>query len=90
MPRYVFLIGFPITINKPEILNCILVERLEKINKTVSFVFPCPLTIVKSYENKYQNYFLKVITDVAEKWTEYSTGKMIHFQYCEEYTVNIL
>ena len=85
-----FLIGFPITINKPEILNCILVERLEKINKTVSFLFLCPVTIVKSYENKCQNYFLKVITDVAEKWTEYSTGKMIHFQYCEEYTVNIL
>ena len=49
MPRYAFLIGFPITINKPEILVESL-ESLETINKTMWFVFPSPVTMVRSHE----------------------------------------
>ena len=32
------------------------------INKTMSFVLPSPVTVVKSYEKKCRNYFFKIIT----------------------------
>ena len=50
MPRYAFPIGFPITINRPEIPNSVLVESLETINKTMQFLFPSPVKMVKSDE----------------------------------------
>ena len=68
MPRYAFLIGFPITINKPEILNWIWVESLETISKTMSFVFPSPVTMGESYEKKYRNYFFKIINTTTLRW----------------------
>ena len=64
--RYVFLIGFPTTINKPEIVNWIWVEGLETIKK---------LCISDSHDNggkinekKYWNYFFKIITTTTIWW----------------------
>ena len=72
MSRYAFLIGFPITINKPEILrlimNWIWVESLETINKTMSSVFPSPMTMVKSHEKKCWNYFFEITTTTKVWW----------------------
>ena len=55
MPGYAILTGCPITIDKPEILNRIWVESLETINKAMQFVFPSPMTMVKS-----RSYFFKI------------------------------
>ena len=54
VPKYAFLIGFPTRISKPETLYLIQNESLETINKTMQFVFPSPVTIVKSHEKKCQ------------------------------------
>ena len=62
-----FSIGFPITINKLQILNWVQLESLETINKLLNFctlylssnsnIIPSPVAIVKSHGKKCQNYF---------------------------------
>ena len=60
-----FLIGFLITIGKPEILSCIYVEGLEMISK-LKFVFPSPVTMVKSHKKNYQNYFCVTMNNMVK------------------------
>ena len=50
-------------------MNWIWVESLETINKTMSSVFPSPMTMVKSHEKKCWNYFFEIITTTKEWWT---------------------
>ena len=62
-----FSIGFPITINKLQLLSWVQLESLETINKLLNFctlylsskpnISPSPVAIVKSHGKKYQNYF---------------------------------
>ena len=89
MLRYAFLTGFPITINKPEILKWIWFESLEAINKVMQFVFPSPVTMVKSLsQNQMSKLFFQNITGMVkcrqivnfeEMDTEWSTGKNYGF-----------
>ena len=65
MPRFAFLIGFPITISKPEILNNIYVESLEKIKKNYGLYFRLRYT-GKSHEKKCQNYFRVTTNDMMK------------------------
>ena len=70
------------------------------INKTISFVSPSPVTMAKLYEkrnveiifsNFVQNHYhygkgkYCSNVDFEEMDTECSTGKIIYFEYCEEY-----
>ena len=59
-----FSIGFPITINKLQILNWVQLESLETINKLCTLylsskpnISPSPVAVVKSHGKKCQNYF---------------------------------
>ena len=89
MLRYAFLTGFPITINKPEILKWIWFESLEAINKAMQFVFPSPVTMVKSLsQNQMSKLFFQNITGMVkcrqivnfeEMDTEWSNGKNYGF-----------
>ena len=88
------------TTNKSEILNWVWVESLETINKTTWFVFLSPVTIGKSHEKKWRNYFFKTITtttgwNVAEMWIlkkwilSVQQEKAMDFEFCEEYLRSI-
>ena len=85
MPRYTFLVGFPITISKLEILNCIYVESMRTINKLCSLYFRLPC-----YNGKItRKEMSKLFSCHCERYGEISprsTGKkMIDFDYREEY-----
>ena len=85
MPRYTFLIGFPITISKLEILNCIYVESMETINRLCSLYFRLPCYNGKITRKEMSKFF----SSHCERYGEISprsTGKkMIDFDYREEY-----
>ena len=70
-------------------------------DKQNNFVaLPSPVPILKSYEKKYQNNFLKVITasEMSPKWEFWREGyllsgqqeNMMDFDYCGEYIKQII
>ena len=80
MLRYAFLTAFPITINKPEILKWIWFESLETINKAMQFVFPSPVTMVKSLlGNQMSKLFFQNITATAVWWNVAMACRMVNF-----------
>ena len=95
MSRYAFLTGFPITIDKPEILNWIWVESLETINKAMQFVFHRDNgEITKLF---FQNISTTTVRgNVPEMWIlkkwilRIQQKKIMDFEYCEEDLRSIL
>ena len=53
------------------------------------FVFPSPVTMVKSHEEKRQNYF-RVNTNDMVKCRCGQQEKMMNFDYCEEYVKEVI
>ena len=95
-----FFIGFPITINKPQILSWIQLESLKTMNILWILCFSSkpdislsPMTMVKSHRKKQQNYFRVTTLSVADVEkrlinTEASIQlrkKMMNLDYCEKY-----
>ena len=96
-----FTIDFPITINKPQILQ-VQLESLETINKLYTLYLslkpdtgPYPVAIGESHRKKCQNHF-RVTTSPVVKMQLYEMlekkgiqKKIMDFDYCEEYLTSI-
>ena len=57
--------------------------------QTMWFVFPSPVTMVKSHEQKCQNYF-RVTTNDMVKCRCGQQEKMVDFDYREEYLKGVI